>query len=103
MVLISDFQRRGWEDGPRDPLPEGTAFVTADVGDDGLGSMIVVLPWHDPVRVAENFSVLDHMTGGRALLGIGRGLARCEFELESWFDWLNHANDYRNPVLKPLA
>ena len=41
VVLISDFQRRGWEDGPRDPLPEGTAFVTADVGDDGLGSMIV--------------------------------------------------------------
>ncbi len=41
IVLISDFQRRGWEDGPRDPIPEGTAFVTADVGDDGLGSMIV--------------------------------------------------------------
>ena len=41
VVLISDFQRRGWEDGPRDPLPEGTTFVTADVGDDGLGSMIV--------------------------------------------------------------
>ena len=41
IVLISDFQRRGWEDGPRDPVPEGTEFVTADVGDDGLGSMIV--------------------------------------------------------------
>ena len=41
IILISDFQRRGWEDGPRDPIPEGTTFVTADVGDDGLGSMIV--------------------------------------------------------------
>ena len=41
IVLISDFQRRGWEDGPRDPVPEGTAFLTADVGDDGLGSMII--------------------------------------------------------------
>lgn len=41
VVLISDFQRRGWEDGPRDPLPEGTRFITRDVGDDGLGSMIV--------------------------------------------------------------
>ena len=41
LILISDFQRRGWEDGPRDPLPEGTVLVTADVGDDGLGSMIV--------------------------------------------------------------
>jgi alkanesulfonate monooxygenase SsuD/methylene tetrahydromethanopterin reductase-like flavin-dependent oxidoreductase (luciferase family) len=45
-----------------------------------LGSMVVVLPWHDPVRVAEGFSMLDHMTGGRAILGIGRGLARIEFE-----------------------
>ncbi len=41
LVLISDFQRRGWEDGPRDPLAEGTVFITRDVGDDGLGSMIV--------------------------------------------------------------
>ena len=41
VVLISDFQRRGWEDGPRDPLPEGTLLITSDVGDDNLGSMIV--------------------------------------------------------------
>ncbi len=46
----------------------------------GLGSMVVVLPWQDPVRVAEQFSVLDHMSGGRAILGIGRGLARVEFD-----------------------
>jgi len=45
-----------------------------------LGAMVVVLPWHDPVRVAEGYAVLDHLSGGRALLGIGRGLARCEFE-----------------------
>ena len=41
IVLISDFQRRGWEDGPRDRLPEGTTLITSDVGDDGLGSIIV--------------------------------------------------------------
>ncbi|MCG8589631.1 MAG: LLM class flavin-dependent oxidoreductase [Proteobacteria bacterium] len=45
-----------------------------------LGSMVVVLPWHDPVRVAEEFAVLDQMSGGRAILGIGRGLGRVEFE-----------------------
>jgi len=44
-----------------------------------LGSMVMVLPWHDPVRVAESFTVLDHMSQGRAILGIGRGLARVEF------------------------
>lgn len=46
----------------------------------GLGAMIIVLPWHDPVRVAEGYAMLDNMSDGRALLGIGRGLARCEFE-----------------------
>jgi alkanesulfonate monooxygenase SsuD/methylene tetrahydromethanopterin reductase-like flavin-dependent oxidoreductase (luciferase family) len=44
-----------------------------------LGTMVTVLPWHDPVRVAESFSVLDHLSGGRAILGIGRGLGRREF------------------------
>jgi len=45
-----------------------------------LGSMVVVLPWHDPMRVAEQVAVLDHMSNGRAVLGIGRGLGRVEFE-----------------------
>src|SRR5438067_8284574 len=41
-----------------------------------LGSMVVVLPWHDPMRVAEQVSMLDHMCGGRLILGLGRGLGR---------------------------
>ena len=45
-----------------------------------LGSMVVVLPWHDPLRVAEQFSVLDHLSAGRAIIGVGRGLARVEFD-----------------------
>jgi len=45
-----------------------------------LGSMVVVLPWHDPMRVAEEVAMLDHLSDGRAILGIGRGLARVEFE-----------------------
>jgi alkanesulfonate monooxygenase SsuD/methylene tetrahydromethanopterin reductase-like flavin-dependent oxidoreductase (luciferase family) len=45
-----------------------------------LGSMVVVLPWHDPIRVAEQVTVLDHMSDGRLIFGIGRGLGRVEFE-----------------------
>ncbi|MEW6298623.1 MAG: LLM class flavin-dependent oxidoreductase, partial [Thermodesulfobacteriota bacterium] len=45
-----------------------------------LGSMVIVLPWHDPIRVAEQISVLDHVSNGRFILGIGRGLARIEYE-----------------------
>lgn len=45
-----------------------------------LGTMVIVLPWNDPMRVAEKVSMLDSMTDGRVILGIGRGLARVEFE-----------------------
>ena len=45
-----------------------------------LGSMVVVLPWHDPVRVAEQVAMLDNLTGGRVVLGIGRGLGQVEFD-----------------------
>ena len=45
-----------------------------------LGSMVVVLPWHDPMRVAEEVSMLDNISDGRVILGIGRGLGRVEFD-----------------------
>lgn len=45
-----------------------------------LGTGAVILPWNDPLRVVEKFAVLDHLSGGRALLGLGRGLARREYE-----------------------
>lgn len=45
-----------------------------------LGTMVTVLPWQDPVRSAENFAVLDHLSRGRAMMGLGRGLGRVEFE-----------------------
>jgi alkanesulfonate monooxygenase SsuD/methylene tetrahydromethanopterin reductase-like flavin-dependent oxidoreductase (luciferase family) len=45
-----------------------------------LGSMVVVLPWHDPMRVAEQISVLDHQSNGRFIFGMGRGLGRVEFD-----------------------
>jgi alkanesulfonate monooxygenase SsuD/methylene tetrahydromethanopterin reductase-like flavin-dependent oxidoreductase (luciferase family) len=45
-----------------------------------LGSMVVVLPWHDPVRVAEQILMLDHLSHGRFVLGLGRGTGRIEFD-----------------------
>ena len=45
-----------------------------------LGSMVVVLPWHDPVWVAEKVAMLDNLSEGRVVLGIGRGAGRVEFE-----------------------
>ena len=45
-----------------------------------LGTMVIVLPWHDPMRVAEKVAMLDNISEGRVILGIGRGLGRVEFE-----------------------
>jgi len=45
-----------------------------------LGSMVVVLPWHHPMRVAEEVAMLDNLSNGRLILGLGRGLGRVEFE-----------------------
>src|SRR5580692_6599356 len=45
-----------------------------------LGSGVVVLPWHDPIRVAEQVALLDHVSNGRVILGLGRGLARIEYD-----------------------
>lgn len=46
----------------------------------GLGTGAVIVPWNDPLRVAEKISMLDQLSGGRVLLGLGRGLARREYE-----------------------
>ncbi len=45
-----------------------------------LGTCVIVLPWHDPIRVAEQIALLDVMSGGRTLLGFGRGAASVEYE-----------------------
>ncbi len=63
--------------------PDVTQYLSYWAGrnpDLGLGSMVIVLPWHDPMRVAEEISMLDNMSNGRMILGIGRGLGRVEFD-----------------------
>jgi alkanesulfonate monooxygenase SsuD/methylene tetrahydromethanopterin reductase-like flavin-dependent oxidoreductase (luciferase family) len=47
-----------------------------------LGTMVTVLPWHNPVRVAEDVNMLDTFLGpGREIIcGVGRGLGRREYE-----------------------
>jgi alkanesulfonate monooxygenase SsuD/methylene tetrahydromethanopterin reductase-like flavin-dependent oxidoreductase (luciferase family) len=44
-----------------------------------LGTAVIVLPWHDPVRVAEQIALLDIMCGGRCVFGFGRGAASVEY------------------------
>src|SRR5215467_3412311 len=51
------------------------SYLASECPDVGLGTAAVILPWHDPLRVAEQVSILDHLSRGRLRLGIGRGLA----------------------------
>src|SRR5487761_1238758 len=44
-----------------------------------FGTSVIVLPWHDPIRVAEEIALLDILSGGRCLFGFGRGGARVEY------------------------
>src|SRR5439155_6555556 len=41
-----------------------------------VGQLGIVLPAENPLRVAENVAMLDHMTGGRANAGFARGYQR---------------------------
>src|SRR5712675_3645363 len=54
-------------------------YLTALCPNIDVGTAAVILPWHDPLRVAENAIVLDMLSKGRLRLGLGRGLARREF------------------------
>jgi len=45
-----------------------------------LGTCVIVLPWHDPIRVAEQIALLDILSGGRTLMGFGRGAATAEYD-----------------------
>lgn len=45
-----------------------------------LGTAAVIVPWNDPLRVAEKAIMVDILSGGRLLLGLGRGLSRKEYE-----------------------
>ena len=44
-----------------------------------LGTQCIIVPWHNPARLAEKIVNLDIMSGGRAILGFGGGLSPHEF------------------------
>jgi len=44
-----------------------------------ISTDILILPFHHPLRLAEEWAVLDVISGGRMELGVGMGYARHEF------------------------
>lgn len=63
------------------PSPlQSLAYLAGRTKQVKLGTQVVVLPWNDPVRVAEQALWLDNVTEGRLLLGFGRGLGKMEYD-----------------------
>lgn len=48
-------------------------------GDMTVGTSLVILPAYHAVHIAEEFATLDHLSGGRMVLGVGAGYRRNEF------------------------
>src|SRR5690242_17833666 len=43
-----------------------------------LGTLVYVLPTYNPLRLAEEICMLDHLTRGRLDVGVGRGISPIE-------------------------
>lgn len=61
-------------------VPQFLSWVAGQTKRIKLGTTVTVLPWQNPVRIAESFLLLDQFSEGRAVLGMGRGLGKEEFD-----------------------
>jgi alkanesulfonate monooxygenase SsuD/methylene tetrahydromethanopterin reductase-like flavin-dependent oxidoreductase (luciferase family) len=55
------------------------AYLAARTETIRLGTAVVVLPWHNPVLVAEQAATLDLLSNGRLDFGVGKGYRSYEF------------------------
>jgi alkanesulfonate monooxygenase SsuD/methylene tetrahydromethanopterin reductase-like flavin-dependent oxidoreductase (luciferase family) len=67
--------------GPSQWLPPllSAAALAADAGDMRIATTVFLLPMHHPVETAEQAAMLDVITGGRFVFGVGAGWQPSEF------------------------
>jgi len=62
--------------------PDNTEWLASIAGRTSridVGTAAVIMPWNEPLRVAEKIALLDHIADGRLRFGMGRGLSRREY------------------------
>lgn len=67
---IGEHHSAGWETIPSPEMVLAKASATAR--NIRLGTSVISLPFHHPFHVAERIAFLDHLTRGRAMLGVGQ-------------------------------
>ena len=53
-----------------------------------LGAAVSIIPMHNPLRIAEEFAMVDQLSGGRLNFGAGRGMHPTEYAVFG-YDWNN--------------
>jgi natural product biosynthesis luciferase-like monooxygenase protein len=51
-----------------------------------LGAAVSIIPMHNPLRIAEEFAMVDQLSGGRLDFGAGRGMHPMEYAVFG-YDW----------------
>ncbi len=73
-------EHRGWYDGWCPALMHAQAFAAARTSRIRFGNAMLLLPQHDPVRMARAVATLDRLSGGRVDLGAGLGHRDAEYD-----------------------
>lgn len=56
------------------------SYIAAHCPTLGLGTCVLVTPWYQPIRLAEEIAMLTHLSQGELHLGLGRGTAKLEYD-----------------------